>query len=135
MNILSYVRIVSIDYVNWYNLTMQKKLILVFVVTFVISFLFWPEFKYDIGCRIQSSESGDRCQWIKIVDYSEWRLHGGLTLLQWENKDKNTSEARFAFLGEPKQYQTNTFVMIAGSIATAATLSYLSSRFLLRRNQ
>lgn len=119
-----------------YNQRMKVFLVaVIFIATFFLSFLFWPEFGYKIGCGPDTGDPLAGCAALRVVDYSDWRLHGGITWLQWENRDEITGEPRIETLGEPEQYYTHEAGMFLGSLGIAGAIAGLSYYLMSRKSK
>ena len=107
-------------------------MILVFIVTFVTSFLFWPEFRYEYESDCPMNDPLASCFAFRDVDYSDWRLHGGITWIQQVNRDDMTGEPRIEFLGDPEQYETEQTAMFLGSLGIAS-IATVASKIIFKR--
>jgi hypothetical protein len=96
---------------------------LVFIATFIFSFVFWPEFAIVISCENDDGLINSGCSAKKSYDTSVWRLHGGLTWLERQNICTKSGDDCIPVFGKPERYDTNFALMILGSLSIAGLMS------------
>lgn len=97
---------------------------LIFVATFITSFLFWPEFGYAIGCG-GSGANNEGCSAVREYDTSDWRLHGGLTWFESHGICTKSGDDCIPVMSQPERYGTNFGLMLFGSLGIAVIPSFI----------
>lgn len=121
-----------------YNQPMKIFLVIaVFLATFAVSFLFWPEFAIKSGgCEYNgNTDPTVGCLAVSYLDYSDWRLHGGITWLERRNICQISGNRCIPLMDEPEPYDTNTPLMFLGSLGIASVVTVASKMILTRHRK